>query len=171
MEEPHKEDSQSFSVNSNEKTDKCIQQTEAISKDIFKKKNKIKKAKPQKNETKNIPKNYGKAIVSFIENNKELVKRVLSKFSSMTYISFMNILRARKNKINSIADLRSFWLESDDDEFPKIARILSNVFLRHFSLEYIFNSRISNFSGHVKYRARLIEALRDPEHFTSIKQY
>ena len=74
----------------------------------------------------------------------------------MSYISFMNILRARKNKINSIADLRSFWLEAEQEDFPKIARILSNVFLRHFSLEYIFNSRISNYSGHVKYRARLI---------------
>jgi hypothetical protein len=32
--------------------------------------NKIRKSKPQKNETKNIPKNYGKAIVSFIQNNR-----------------------------------------------------------------------------------------------------
>ena len=84
----------------------------SVSKGIFKRtSNKIRKSKPQKNETKNIPKNYGKAIVSFIENNKEVVKKVLSKFSSMTYISFVNLLRLKKNKINSIADLRTFWLE------------------------------------------------------------
>ena len=89
----------------------------------------------------------------------------------MSYIAFMNILRTKKSKINSIADLRNFWLEAEHGDFPKVARILSNVFLRHFSLEYIFNSRISNYYGHVKYRARLIEALRNPSHFTSIKQY
>ena len=32
--------------------------------------------KPVKNETKNIPKNYGKAIISFIEKYKAVVERV-----------------------------------------------------------------------------------------------
>lgn len=99
------------------------------------------------------------------------MRRVVSKFPSMTFSSFMAILRARKRRINSIADLRSFWLESEEEDFPKIARILSNIFLRFYSLEYIFNSRISNYAGHVKYRGRLVEALQNPHNFTSIKQY
>lgn len=89
----------------------------------------------------------------------------------MTFSSFMSTLRSRKRRINSIADLRSFWLEAEEEDFPKITRILSNVFLRYYSLEYIFNSRISNYAGHVKYRGRLVEALRNPKTFTSIKQY
>jgi hypothetical protein len=32
--------------------------------------------KPVKNETKNIPKNYGKAIISFIEKYKQLVEEI-----------------------------------------------------------------------------------------------
>lgn len=35
-------------------------------------------------------------------------------------------------------------------------------FLKRFSLEYIFGSRISNHDGHIKYRKRLIDVLRTP---------
>jgi hypothetical protein len=68
----------------------------------------------------------------------------------------MSILKSKKKRINSIADLRAFWLEDEHKDFPKVVRIISNVFLRYHSLEYIFNSRISNFASHIKYRGRLV---------------
>jgi hypothetical protein len=50
-------------------------------------------------------------------------------------------------------------------------RIISNLFFRKHCLEYIFNSRISNYSSHVKYRQTLWTALRNPEQFNHIKEY
>lgn len=84
--------------------------------------------------------------------------------------NFINVIRMKKRKVNSIADLRSLWLDSENP-FAKATRILSNIFLKKYSMSYIFNSRVTNYQGHIKYRYRLIEALREPKQFTSIKMF
>lgn len=61
-----------------------------------------------KNETKNIPKNYGKAIIIFIENNRKLIEDVLQK-NGDNYDSLVSRLRTLKKKINTISDLRNLW--------------------------------------------------------------
>lgn len=68
-------------------------------------------SKKIKNETKNIPKNYGKAIISFIEKNERLVRRVLNSAETNDYAGFMSTIRQKKRKVNSIADLRSLWVD------------------------------------------------------------
>jgi hypothetical protein len=82
----------------------------------------------------------------------------------------MMSIRQKKKKLNSIADLRSLWLDGEN-LFAKPIRILSLIFLKRYSLTYIFNSRVTNFQGHIKYRYRMIEALRNPNNFTSIKVF
>jgi hypothetical protein len=86
------------------------------------------------------------------------------------YTGFMATIKMKKRKVNSIADLRSLWLD-EENPFAKATRILSGIFLKRHSLPYIFNSRVTNFQGHIKYRYRLIEALREPKQFTSIKMF
>ena len=49
------------------------------------------------------------------------------------------------------------WLDYDN---AKSMRVLSNLFLRKYALSYIFNSRICNFGSHIKYRYRLMEAIK-----------
>lgn len=46
-----------------------------------------------------------------------------------------------KGKINSISELRSLWIESEN-KYAKIFRIASNLYLKRYSLEHIFNSRV-----------------------------
>ena len=50
-------------------------------------------------------------------------------------------------------------------------RIISNLFFRKYALEYIFNSRISSYNSHIKYRSSLWQALKQPETFNHIKEY
>lgn len=73
-----------------------------------------------------------------------------------------------KKRINTIADLRYLWMEY---KYSKCMRILSNLFLRKYSLNYIFNSRICNYRSHIKYRHRLAEAVSNPKVFRHIKDY
>lgn len=61
-----------------------------------------------KNETKNIPKNYGKAIIIFIENNRKLIEDVLQR-NGDNYDNLVSRLRTLKKKINTISDLRNLW--------------------------------------------------------------
>jgi hypothetical protein len=111
-----------------------------------------------KNETKNIPKNYGKAIISFIEKYQDKVKYITRK-NNVDYEDFVEELKEKKKVINTIADLRSMWV---DYKYAKCIRLLSNLFLRKYALNYIFNSRICNYSSHIKYRYRLCEAIKEP---------
>jgi hypothetical protein len=75
-------------------------------------------------------------------------------------------MRIEKRIINTIADLRRLWT---DPLIGKCMRVISNIFFRKHALNYIFNSRISNFSSHVKYRQSLWHALRNPDSFNRIK--
>lgn len=141
--------------------------SEVDSEDFRNRKRPIKKLR---NETKNIPKNFGKAIVSFIEKQEKLTMSILQRFPNLDYAQFILEMRQRRRRINSIADLRALWLEAEN-RFAEPTRILSLIFLKKHSLPYIFHSRVTNYEGHIKYRYRLMEALKDPQNFTSIKSF
>lgn len=72
---------------------------------------------------------------------------------------FLHDLLDDKKRINTIADLRYLWLSS---KYAKIMRILSNKFLRQYGFNYVFNSRVSNITVHLKYRRRLADAIVKP---------
>jgi hypothetical protein len=123
--------------------------------------------KKVKNETKNIPKNYGKAIISFIEKYRLEVSEICDR-TGVPFEDFEEEMIAAKKTINTIADLRRLWVEH---KYAKCMRIISNLFLRKYSYSYIFNSRICNFSSHIKYRHRICEAIKNPRAFRHIKDY
>lgn len=126
--------------------------------------------KSDKNQTKNIPKNFGKAIACFIEHNEPLVRRVFTLFPQLDYSEFLLDMKRRRRSVNSIAALRSFWIE-EENIFAAPTRILSQIFLRKHCFHYIFSSRVTYFEGHIKYRVRLLEALENPKDFNSFKCY
>ncbi len=122
----------------------------------------------QKNETKNIPKNFGKAILAFIQKHKKIVKTIMDKYKSGTAKELIDYLELRKKEITTIADLRSLWI---DNPYAQVIRTLSCVFLRKYSLNYIFNSRVCNYVSHIKYRQRFLEAIQAPNEFKHIKDF
>jgi hypothetical protein len=75
-------------------------------------------------------------------------------------------LKEIKKNIKTIADLRSLWI---DCKHARLIRILGNRFLRKRSLAYIFNSKIESTDAHVKYRSKLLRAIKNPESFQCIK--
>jgi hypothetical protein len=60
-------------------------------------------------ESKNIPKNYGKAIVIFIQKSEHYTRSVL-KHLGIDYDAFMKHLNTLKKNLNTIKQLRSMWL-------------------------------------------------------------
>jgi hypothetical protein len=63
--------------------------------------------------------------------------------------------------MNSIAELRNLWID-EMNIYGGPTRILSMIFLKKHSLKYIFHSKVSNLRGHIKYRYRLLEGLKNP---------
>ena len=110
------------------------------------------------NETKNIPKNFGKAIITFIyKNKKEFMMKL--EIPEAEFDHMVLLIKHKKKTINTISELRELW---SDFPYAKEIRKLSNLFLRKHGVKHIFNSRISCFPTHIKYRNRLIEALKNP---------
>lgn len=120
-------------------------------------------------ESKNIPKNYGKAIITFIRKNEEFTRRVLGHLG-LDYAGFMRNLRSLRANLNTISQLRAMWME-EENEFARAYRVLSLEYLRKHSLPYIFNSRVENFYKHIKYRYKIIESVSDPTAFTCMKEF
>ena len=80
------------------------------------------------------------------------------------------MINSYKDRINTIAELRSLWIE-EENEFAKALRILSTIYLRKHSLNHIFNSRVENHSKHIKYRQKMIKVIENPKEFTYIKDF
>lgn len=116
----------------------------------------------KRNETKNISKNFGKAILSFAKSNTNFVKKLFIKYGVDKQTLITYIKKARKN-LNSLQDLREMWGADDEkDNMKKCLRILSHYFMRKYCLRYIYNSRIRSVSAHTKYRHRLMEGMSKP---------
>ncbi|CAD8062212.1 unnamed protein product [Paramecium sonneborni] len=126
-----------------------------------------KKKTSKVNDTKNITKNYSKAIISYIFNNPELVQKMMSK---QRYVDFVNFLKNKKNQMTNIKQLRDLWVDGGKNaEFNRVFRIISQQFLKTQAVSYVYNSRISNTQWHLKYRFNLLRALKEPENFKFIK--
>ncbi|CAD8084145.1 unnamed protein product [Paramecium primaurelia] len=126
-----------------------------------------KKKGPKVNDTKNITKNFSKAIISYILNEKELIQKFMS---NEQYDSFIALLKNKKNQMTNIKQLRDLWVDTGrNPEFNKVFRIISQYFLKSQAVPYVYNSRISNTAWHLKYRQNLLRALREPENFKFIK--
>ena len=79
-------------------------------------------------------------------------------------------LRRLETKGNSIQTLKKMWgYENVNHKVKKCIRILSYVFMRKHSLNYIFNSKVKHYVTHIKYRRRLIEGIENPTAFNHIK--
>lgn len=114
----------------------------------------VKERKLAVNDTKNISKNFGKAVITFIQKNPERIKRILQNHN-IELGAFSQDLKERKKNLISIKELRALWLDSEF-EYARAFREISNLFLRKASFKYIFGSRIADFVGHLKYRRRMI---------------
>ncbi|CAK89735.1 unnamed protein product (macronuclear) [Paramecium tetraurelia] len=126
-----------------------------------------KKKGPKVNDTKNITKNFSKAIISYILNDEQLIQKFITSEQSDSFIS---ILKNKKNQMTNIKQLRDLWVDNGrNPEFNKVFRIISQYFLKNQAVPYVYNSRISNTAWHLKYRQNLLRALREPENFKFIK--
>lgn len=80
----------------------------------------------------------------------------------------MKTVNHLKTRIHSISELRNLWIP-EGSIYHQAFRIISCDYLRKYCLERTFNSRVENFSIHLKYRQRLLEGIKTPEDFTALK--
>lgn len=127
---------------------------------------------------KNIVKNYARAMVNFALS--EMANQYINKFAPMENIDlkeFKAFVLANKEDINSIKTLREMLMISDEQERTKIGALkrifksVSEIFVKFYSVNWIFNSKLGDKRLHLRYRFKILRRVRNPEHFTYLENF
>lgn len=125
--------------------------------------------------TKNIVKNYAQAIFKFALSSFSL--DYLTRFSRQEGVRidhFRNYVKSFKGKIEGIYDFRLALLitEADSKEKASFKRILAQIgaiFIKFYSVNWIFNSKVVHKKAHLMYRFKILRRITNPELFTYLK--
>ena len=146
-------------------------------KQAFPNKTNVQKEPPKgsRGSTKNIVKNYGRAFASFALSNLSLrYLEELLKDKNITLTEFREFVISRKEGIDGISSLREMLLVNHIDGektalCKKIFQEISIIFIKFFSVNWVFDSKVGNKIAHLKSRFKMLRRIRDPEHFTYLK--
>ena len=132
---------------------------------------------PRKTPCENIIKNYGRAMANFALSSlaTPYLETILPKFGS-NLITFQSFLRKKKKSVNCIKKLREILPIEANKRAPNFAEKLvfkeiCVIFLKNFSVNWLFNSKIDNKATHLNYRFKILRRIKDPDHFTYLKDF
>ena len=127
---------------------------------------------PTDRATKNIVKNYGKAICRFAcsQVGEPYLEPIVKQFN-VKLTDFIRFVSNAKENIESMSSFRNILLiHGEDDEqtskLKKIFALISEVFIKYFSVNWIFGGRLTYKEIHLKFRFKLLRRIRNPESFT-----
>ncbi len=127
--------------------------------------------------SKNIVKNFGKAMCSFASS--DLAMPYLQKLNTNKDIrleDFQSHIHKKRDLIDSIDSLRSLLLimKNDDSEiaaFKKVFQEISIIFIKYFSVNWIFQGKMSHKQAHLRARFKMLRRIMNPQHFTYFKDF
>lgn len=125
--------------------------------------------------TKNIVKNYGKAIANFVFS--DISKCYLQPFLEEEKLStqdFIAFIKKAKSAIEGIDSFRNTLVIKEEDSqltmsCKKVFRHIGEVFIKHFSVNWIYNARIVHKLTYLKYRFKMLRRIQNPDLFTYLK--
>jgi len=126
---------------------------------------------------KNIVKNYARAMVNFALSDIALnYLRKMVQAEGVELKGFRAFVSKQKEDINSIKTLREMLLIKEGERrescaYKKIFQAVSEIFVKFFSVNWIFNSKVSDKKLHLKYRFKILRRVRNPEHFTYLENF
>lgn len=127
------------------------------------------------NSAKNIVKNYGRAFASFALSS--LSEPYLPKFLDENFLSvddFREFVTINKDSIDGISTLRDMLLIKKDNtevvkRCKKVFMEVAVIFIKFFSVNWIFHSKVYNKDAHLKFRFKMLRRVKQPEFFTYLK--
>jgi len=125
---------------------------------------------------KNASKNYGRAICNFIlsaEAKDTYNKDVFSKFN-VDPGEFLNYILEKKEGLNGIKEFRALLLITPNDDeklisFKKAFQQLSVIFIKYFSVNWIFSGKLSHKMEYLRCRYKMLRRVQNPQYFTYFK--
>jgi len=125
----------------------------------------------------NVMKNYARAMINFaLSPLAEPYKEKIAESRQITSEAFRKILLEEKKRINCITNLRNLLLVEDQDTevmkiFKPIFQKLSEIFIKFFSVNWIYNGRLEDKFKYIQYRGKMLRRVQDPRHFTYLENF
>jgi len=127
--------------------------------------------------SKNIVKNFGKAMCSFASS--DLALPYLDQINAKKNVNiehFQDHIHKKRDLIDSIDSLRTLLLITKlDDEvmmgFKKLFQAISVIFIKYFSVNWIFQGKMSHKQAHLRSRFKMLRRIKSPQHFTYFKDF
>jgi len=122
--------------------------------------------------TKNIVKNYGRAICNFAASPLAVPYLLdLTAKENVRLEDFVKYVLSVKSSINGLSHFRSSLLDKKSDTrevtlYKKIFRGISEIFVKYFSVNWIFHSKVLHKMAHIKFRFKMLRRIQHPELFT-----
>jgi hypothetical protein len=129
--------------------------------------------------TKNIVKNYGRAISSFILSSlaRPYLEDILSQSHSEIPVGdFIKYISERRDNLDCMERLKRILIISDDDSkeeasYKVIFKQIAEIFIKYFSVNWIFSGRLTYKQAHLDFRFKMLRRLKNPELFTYMKSF
>jgi len=174
-ETPHSTAHNSNSPSSVDSEDSPIEYEEVL---LTSRKKKQTKINPDGN-SKNIVKNYGKALIMFALSKMAVMylNRAIDHkgyAGGVTIEGFKKYYEQRRKNIGTIESLRKLLVpeENDNEEILKYKELFketSIIFLKYFCVNWIYKGRLMHKREHLKYRMRVLRRVQNPELFTYLR--
>lgn len=139
-------------------------------------KNNGKKATRRPN-SKHIIKNYGKGMCTFACSRmaKPYLQDIL-KDRNIRIQDFQNHIKRKRKTIDSMKSIRDLLLVKKDDDtrlraYKEIFQRISIIFIKYFSVNWIFQGKMSYKQAHVNARFKMLRRIKNPEHFTYFRDF
>jgi len=134
---------------------------------------------PERTPSRNIIKNYSRALTTFALSSMALsyLETIIQREGSiLTLKDFLDFVKENKKRVNCIKNLREMLLVSPYDDkkiacMKKVFKKICEIFLKFFSVNWIYNSKISDKMMHMKYRFKMLRRVRNPEFFTYLEGF
>jgi len=125
--------------------------------------------------SKNIAKNYGRKICAFATS--PIATPYLESFVAKEGVQldgFTNYVHDIKDNIDGLFHFRSVLLEDENDSptlkaYKRLFKAISEVFIKYFSVNWIFHSKVFHKEAHLKFRFKMLRRIQSPELFTYMK--
>jgi hypothetical protein len=117
---------------------------------------------------KNVCKNYTRAICNFILSDvSNMYLEGIAKEFQLDLEEFRGYVRDRREAIKGVNELRGFLIVQSKDSlktccFKKTFQKLSETFIKFFSVNWIFSSKLEYKLDYLKCRHKILKGIRDP---------
>ena len=140
------------------------------------KKARMSKEYEKKLATKNIIKNYSRAIGNFAMSDLFLPYAANSPYSGcFVWNEFVEFARDARDNIQNIHNLKERLIVNEDDDtrtatFKALFKMAAEIFIKYFSVNWIFSAKLIYKQIYVQYRGTLLRGIQSPSKLTTCPQ-